>query len=60
MAVFEIHDMEDPKAFTYVKSLEYTSILVLLNFSSEEYDLEIPPCPPGKRHGAVGGECKPG
>lgn len=37
---FEIYDMEDPKVFTYVKSFEATSILVLLNFSSEEHDLK--------------------
>lgn len=29
--------------FTYVKSFEDTKILVALNFSSEEQDLEIPP-----------------
>jgi oligo-1,6-glucosidase len=40
---FEIYNMEDLKVFTYVKSFEGRNILVLLNFSSEEHDLEIPP-----------------
>lgn len=40
---FEICNMEDLNVFTYVKSFEYTEILVALNFSSEEQDLEIPP-----------------
>jgi oligo-1,6-glucosidase len=40
---FEIYNMENPNVFTYVKSFEDTEILVALNFSSEEQDLEIPP-----------------
>ena len=40
---FEIYNMEDLNVFTYVKSFEDTKILVALNFSSEEQDLEIPP-----------------
>jgi oligo-1,6-glucosidase len=39
---FEIYNMENPNVFAYVKSFEDTKILVALNFSSEEQDLEIP------------------
>lgn len=45
---FEIYDMEDPKVFTYVKSFKAISVLVLLNFSSEEHDLKVPLRPKGK------------
>jgi oligo-1,6-glucosidase len=39
---FEIYNMDDLKVFTYVKSFEGTKILVILNFSSEEHDLDVP------------------
>jgi oligo-1,6-glucosidase len=40
---FEIYNMEHLHVFTYVKSFEDMKTLVILNFSSEEQDLEIPP-----------------
>ena len=46
---FEIYNMEDLKVFTYVKSFEDTRILVLLNFSSEEQAVDIPPSLRGRK-----------
>lgn len=39
---FEIYNIEDLSVFTNVKSFGGTKVLVSLNFSSGEYDLEIP------------------
>ena len=46
---FEIYNMEDLGVFTYVKSFEDTKIVVLLNFSSEEQAVEIPPSLGGRK-----------
>ena len=40
---FEIHDMDNPNTFTYIKDYHGKRALIVLNFSDEEQDFMVPP-----------------
>lgn len=39
---FEVHDLENTKTFTFSKKSEYETLVVVLNFSAEKQEVDLP------------------